>query len=127
VGKIGYWKDLRSVLGEWDAFASWTHRVVHIGWQAVTADGATDREQLEKALKPRREFFEKRISMYSQEWLSTIDRAIELRRTVSASHATNASGEIEKQAASIVSAKPEAPKGKSVAVTHLVLGVISGR
>ncbi len=92
--------DFAYQLGRWDAFASWTHRVVHIGWQAVTADGATDREQLEKALKPRREFFEKRIVMYSQEWLSAIDRAIELRRTVSASLTANASGNVEKQAPS---------------------------
>jgi hypothetical protein len=69
-----------------------------IRWEApVTADGATDREQLEKAIKPRREFFENRIGMYSQGWLSAIDRAIETRRTVSTAHTVNASGEIEKQ------------------------------
>jgi hypothetical protein len=89
------WKeclDFAYQLGQWDIFATWVDRVAGIRWEApVTADGATDREQLEKALKPRREFFESRIGMYSQEWLSAIDRAIELRRTVSAAHTANAS------------------------------------
>jgi hypothetical protein len=76
--------DFAYQLGQWDAFVTWVDRVVHFHWQVVTADGTQDREQLEKAAKPRREFFDKRIGMYSQEWLSAIDRAINMRRTVSA-------------------------------------------
>ena len=73
-------------LGQWDAFATWVSRTVHIGWQALDADGQPsmllDRES-ENRLEERRKFFEERIGMYSQEWLSAIDEAIELRLTVS--------------------------------------------
>lgn len=76
------------------------HRAVHIGWQALDADGqpslTLDRES-EKRLEERRKFFEGRIGMYSQEWLSAIDEPIDLRLTVSLAHTVNASGEIEKQ------------------------------
>jgi hypothetical protein len=97
--------DFAYQLGQWDAFASWVDRVAGIRWKApVTADATTDLEQLEKAAKPRREFFENRIGMYSQEWLSAIDQAIELRLTVSAPRTVNTSGEIEKKAPGIASA-----------------------
>lgn len=87
-------------LGQWDSFATWVHRAVHIGWQALDADGqpslAPDRE-CAKRLEERRNFFEGRIGMYSREWLSAIDEAIELRLTVSAAHTVDASGETRKQ------------------------------
>jgi len=93
--------DFASQLGQWDAFAIWVGRVVHVGWQVVGADGTpslTPDRECEKRLEERRQFFEGRIGMYWQEWLSAIDRAIETRRTVSAAHNVNTSGETGKQA-----------------------------
>jgi hypothetical protein len=92
--------DFAYQLGQWDAFATWVHRAVHIGWQVLDADGqpslTLDRES-ETRLEERRKFFEGRIGMYSQEWLSAIDEAIDLRLTVSVAH----------------TAKAETAKGKS--------------
>jgi ribosome-binding protein aMBF1 (putative translation factor) len=90
--------------------------VAGIRWEApVTADRATDREQLERVVKPRRDFFEKRIGMYCEEWLSATDRAIELRRTVSSAQTVNTNGEIEKQELDTASApaKAEGVESKS--------------
>ncbi|MGC2529827.1 MAG: helix-turn-helix transcriptional regulator [Candidatus Acidiferrum sp.] len=89
--------DFACELGQWDAFTIWVDRVTHIRWEVpVTVDGPPDREQLKKATIPRQEFFERRIGMYLQDWLSSIDRAIELRRTVSATPKTQASERTEK-------------------------------
>jgi len=93
--------DFAYQLGQWDAFATWVHRAVHIGWQTLDADGQpslTPDRECEKRLEERRNFFEGRIGMYSREWLSAIDEPIELRLMVSAAHTVNARGEIAKHA-----------------------------
>jgi hypothetical protein len=95
-------------MAQWDAFMLWVDRVVHIRWQVDAADETQDRKQLEKSTKSGREMFEKRIGRYSQEWLSAIDRAIELRRTISAANTGNASGEIEEHAPGMASAPAKA-------------------
>jgi hypothetical protein len=103
-------------LGQWDIFASWVDRVTHIRWEApVTSDGSPDRGQLGEAIKPRREFFEKRIGMYWMEWLGAIDRAIELRCTVSATQTIEDAEEKRKgmASASVESTNATVPnKGK---------------
>jgi hypothetical protein len=107
--------DFAHQLIKWDIFASWVDRVTHIRWEVpITADGSPDREQLEKAVKPKREFFERRIGMYRQGWLDAIDRAIELRCTVSVGYNVNASAKSEKPVPSMTSAKAEAAQGESV-------------
>jgi hypothetical protein len=102
--------DFAYQLGQWDAFATWVHRAIHIGWQSLDADGqpslTLDRES-ETRLEERRKFFEGRIDMYSQEWLSAIDEAIDLRLTVSVAHTVNASGETGKQ---VKAAKTKSPR-----------------
>ena len=111
--------DFAYQLGQWDVFVIWADRAVHVRWQAVDADGepslALDRES-EKRLEERREFFRGRIGTYSREWLSAIDRAIELRRTLSATQTIAAAEEKRKGMSSeaTVSSSVEVPqKGKS--------------
>ena len=113
--------DFAYQLGQWDAFATWVHRAVHIGWQTLDADGQpslTPDRECEKRLEERRKFFEGRIGMYSQEWLSAIDEAIELRRTISAANTVNASGEIEKRTLGMAPAKAEAAAKEQHAETQ---------
>lgn len=86
--------DFASRLGEWEPFATWVDKVIRFGWSVPqTADGALDRQQLEEAVKERREFFEKRITMNWSEWLGEIDSAIELRRVVSFGKSTRSGRE----------------------------------
>jgi hypothetical protein len=110
--------DFAYQLGQWDAFVTWVQRVVHIGWRVVDADGAPslspDRE-CEERLEERRKFFARRIGMYSHEWLSAIDRAIELRRTVSATSSVNATGEMGNRAPSGIIPTPSKKRDPEVA------------
>jgi hypothetical protein len=79
--------DFAAQLSQWDKYGAWVDRAMQFRWQApLTEDGAVDREQLERAIKNRRDFFKKKIGMYWLEWLSAIDRAIDLRLTASATH-----------------------------------------
>jgi len=79
--------DFAEQLSQWDKYGSWVDRAMEFRWQApLTEDGVVDREQLERAVKNRRDFSKKRIGMYWLEWLSAIDRAIDLRLTASATH-----------------------------------------
>jgi hypothetical protein len=75
-------------LGQWNAFATWADRVVRVSWQPTTKDGALDRDQISRAVERRRAFFEERIGMYWREWLSAIDRKIDLRRILSSGRST---------------------------------------
>jgi lambda repressor-like predicted transcriptional regulator len=91
--------DFACELGQWDAFTIWVDRVTHISWEVpVTVDGAPDREQLKRASVPRQDFFERRVGMYLQDWLSSIDRAVELRLAVSAPPKVKASEKTESHA-----------------------------
>jgi hypothetical protein len=78
--------DFANGLARWDAFATWVEKVTRVQWDApLTADGHIDQRKLHDAIARRREFFEQRIRMYSSEWLSAADGAIDLRLTASVS------------------------------------------
>jgi hypothetical protein len=76
--------DFANGLAQWDAFANWVDKVTRVQWEEpLMADGRVDQDKLQAAVAERRKFFERKISMYSNEWLSAADGAIELQLTAS--------------------------------------------
>ena len=86
-------------LSRWEAFANWVDRVAYLPQLVpVTPEGVVDRKQLERTIEHRREFFEKKIGMYWEDWIGAIDRGIELRRVLSSGGSKRVGRELELKA-----------------------------
>ena len=68
-------------LGDWEVFCSWFIRLDELGMKGRVSAGPG-----EEALERRRRHFERRINLYWHDWLTAIDRRIELRSILSSKH-----------------------------------------
>ena len=68
-------------LADWDAFCCWFAKNDELGLRIQLESKPT-----EPVLKRRRGFYQQRIVLYWQDWLSAIDQCIHLRTIISSSH-----------------------------------------
>jgi hypothetical protein len=68
-------------LGDWEVFCCWFVRVDELGMKGRVSSGPS-----KEALERRRRYFERRINLYWHDWLTAIDRRIELRSILSSKH-----------------------------------------
>ena len=75
-------------LSDWEVFCCWFVKLDELGLR-----GRVDSGPGEEILKRRRQYFDRRINLYWHDWLTAIDRCIELRSIVSSKHVRKVSSQ----------------------------------